>query len=1332
MTYQLNSLGPAAFQNLVNALAMKVLGSGTSTFGPGSDGGRDGYFEGEAPYPSEIEHWTGTWYIQSKYHAPNLSSSPQKWLISQVTEEIKLFEKDDSTRRWPSNWIIATNIDPSGKPETGSFDVIRNLLKKSKKGKKVRLSIWGGRKILDLLAMHEDIARYYGHFLTPGQVLTELYSKLGDESATITEVIRYLVATQFREQIYTKLDQAGSSGDTRPGVHDLFIDLPFSIEGSQGERGLLSELSQAVAECHRYSLRQKYPDSWRRWLMQSVRARNVLIKGGPGQGKSTIGQYLSQIHRAKLILADDGPAVLDAIRQAADAVRTAAERDGYWPSTARIPVQIELKEYAQWFSQAPEGHSRGVLAYLSQKVSSKLGFNVPPKLIKRSMAERTWLVVFDGLDEVPHDSKDGIATEVLEFLNDLVIEVDADVFAICTSRPQGYAGQFEGIEGPVVNLQPLNSRQALDCAKPLLRYERSVEEADRSIQTLAGAMKSASVTELMTTPLQSHIMAVVVRDGGRPPERRWALFNTFYLVMKRREGLKNFQDPKISRLLQEEDRLLKAVHMRLGFVLHARAETSEGAQTKLSRAEFEQLVRGAVLDLGDHDTEGTVSSVMDATTERLVLVNTPESGEHVRFDIRQLQEFFAAEFIYDGVSPQEVAKRVECIGGDAHWREVMHFLVSALIENRRSTELAVATQVLRRLNEGDDFSQASKYYRKSARATLLASRLLQEGVVEQDQRDRQQLRPLFEPIGGIFDIEGVLPLASIAPPRSRSWLIQLLLDKISTANPNEYASALFLLGWMAPEESSSQKDLLLAFRQMPIGWKENVVGAWSGSVQRRGHEVISGGRFSRWVYFALVDLLQSQQFFELSATKIDEVLRVCASDVDKFGDALVAIQLPRSIATSFPSRVMSKPPGNSPVVDCGIIQASLHEVNWRTTGKPSPYAEISVRTTFPRSQAFFRLLLAFVWFAEERTEESWEALLDQIRRAGTQRLRALPSSILALVPMCSAFSRDPFSFKHLEGLSLSDYEATRVKWNDSRSFLPWSDLHLFRDGKKRDTGWDQFVESFPRIATRIAFSPEEFETFKLERISTEFPSEVATLLRECPEIAARHVLQWGSLESRDRTLLDELILRFNSMPVDVEDYDTVSVTPFKVALGSQNALLAAIGPALVQWHVSGGFQHRYAVQGGAARQGVLHVVDRFGLSMESLRQVAQDSDAPRPIRAGALAIFWMSAGEQAQTDEARPSLNALAEWQLYCAVQTEANEHWLASALISGVLKTKNVADAAALTVASHLLERCSSGRGPYGQLVSLIRTWQEASTAPVHARQVLQQWLSYRFAPES
>ena len=49
-SYDLSKLDKVSFEHLANSLALRVLGSGHTGFGPGSDGGRDGFFEGEAPY----------------------------------------------------------------------------------------------------------------------------------------------------------------------------------------------------------------------------------------------------------------------------------------------------------------------------------------------------------------------------------------------------------------------------------------------------------------------------------------------------------------------------------------------------------------------------------------------------------------------------------------------------------------------------------------------------------------------------------------------------------------------------------------------------------------------------------------------------------------------------------------------------------------------------------------------------------------------------------------------------------------------------------------------------------------------------------------------------------------------------------------------------------------------------------------------------------------------------------------------------------------------------------------------------------------------------------
>jgi hypothetical protein len=144
-TYDLTQLDPATFEHMINALALRVLGSGHTGFGPGADGGRDGYFEGQAPYPSESTQWAGRWYIQSKFHKPHLSKDSQSWLLDQIKAELKAFKDSDAKRLWPDVWMVATNIDPSGAPMSGAFDKALRLVAKERPKLKKKFHIWGGK-----------------------------------------------------------------------------------------------------------------------------------------------------------------------------------------------------------------------------------------------------------------------------------------------------------------------------------------------------------------------------------------------------------------------------------------------------------------------------------------------------------------------------------------------------------------------------------------------------------------------------------------------------------------------------------------------------------------------------------------------------------------------------------------------------------------------------------------------------------------------------------------------------------------------------------------------------------------------------------------------------------------------------------------------------------------------------------------------------------------------------------------------------------------------------------------------------------------------------------
>jgi hypothetical protein len=199
-SYDLTKLDSNSFEHLTNLLALRVLGPGHTGFGPGPDGGRDGFFQGDAPYPSVSDRWSGRWYIQSKFHKPHLSKDPQKWLLDRIKEELETFTDPNSKRVWPDNWILSTNIEPSGTAETGAFDQALALVRQIRPELADHFHIWGGRKILDLLTLYPEAAKYYAHFLTPGNVLAEIYEQIKDGHAEIENILRFLVVKQFSDQ----------------------------------------------------------------------------------------------------------------------------------------------------------------------------------------------------------------------------------------------------------------------------------------------------------------------------------------------------------------------------------------------------------------------------------------------------------------------------------------------------------------------------------------------------------------------------------------------------------------------------------------------------------------------------------------------------------------------------------------------------------------------------------------------------------------------------------------------------------------------------------------------------------------------------------------------------------------------------------------------------------------------------------------------------------------------------------------------------------------------------------------------------------------------------
>jgi len=94
MDYRLELLDDSTFEDLVNTICQKILGTGVISFSPGKDGGRDGKFSGTAQnFPNNTNPWSGKLIIQSKWTGESSASCSDHDFEKIVNQEISKIQK---------------------------------------------------------------------------------------------------------------------------------------------------------------------------------------------------------------------------------------------------------------------------------------------------------------------------------------------------------------------------------------------------------------------------------------------------------------------------------------------------------------------------------------------------------------------------------------------------------------------------------------------------------------------------------------------------------------------------------------------------------------------------------------------------------------------------------------------------------------------------------------------------------------------------------------------------------------------------------------------------------------------------------------------------------------------------------------------------------------------------------------------------------------------------------------------------------------------------------------------------------------------------------------
>ncbi|MFD9871700.1 NACHT domain-containing protein [Streptomyces niveus] len=669
MTYLYEQLDPERFQQLAQAL-ITLEYPGTQCFPVGQrDGGRD------AVQMFADQHGNYRLFQVKFARNPFVIEDVHKWLVDTMKGEIPKIQGILKRNKGAIEYILVTNVPGTAFPDSGSIDTLNELLNADSS---VPIRAWWRDDLDRRCDGHADVKWSYPDMLRGTDLLQALAGSAGNDLlGTRLDVLRSFAAEQFDEDNEVRFKQVELSNE----ILNLFVDVPAVIpsthtEGRRKEdkRALqIREIVQQVAERDGSINDRNEPIGAARLLLHDEIARLsdlVVLEGGPGQGKSTLAQYVCQVHRMR-ILGKGEFSTLPEFHQV---------------KSARFPIKVDLREYATWLSgknpfdqeaesERPAQSSKSLESFISALISDKSGgrsFTVDDlSAVARSSS---LLVVLDGLDEVAE----------VRLRNDMVKEIasaarrmkesSAALQMLVTTRPSALA---EVSEFPSKLFQQWTLTRL---GRPLIeeyseRWAKSrrlkPKETANLRKTLAEKLDQPHMRDLARNPMQLAILLTVIHTrGGSLPDKRTALYDIYVELFLAREAEK-------SEIVKKHQEVLIDLHRYLAWVLHSEAETGR-AIGKIESNRLRQLIKDYLIS-EERDPAWT-KELFTGLAQRVVFLVGAVEGLF-EFEVQPLREYFAGRFLYETApyspvgSPRRGTKdeRFDAVARNTHWLNVTRF-----------------------------------------------------------------------------------------------------------------------------------------------------------------------------------------------------------------------------------------------------------------------------------------------------------------------------------------------------------------------------------------------------------------------------------------------------------------------------------------------------------------------------------------------------------------------------------------------------------------------------------------------------------------------------------
>ncbi|MEU8092920.1 NACHT domain-containing protein [Micromonospora chalcea] len=799
--YPLTQLGTTQFEHMTQALLAAVVGAlKVKVYGAGRDGGRE--LTTQAPFElGDGSTWGGYTVAQAKFIArTNTPDTNAAWLKRQIRSELRDWCDPKKNRRpKPDNLLFITNAVLSAVPGHG-VDAVQEVFAEFPQLDLKNTAVWHYDHVCRLLDQHPSVRHAYAGLLTTGDVLTQLHRFLTGEALDVGESMRVHAAKELVAEQWLKLGSVGNAPNERLRLGQVGVDLqatvgmpvPFKTPTNRDNK----TFNAGTVEVARYLLEMGdavlRPSLSKHGGSHSHHVRvepHLVLVGGPGQGKTTLGQLVCQAYRAALV--DD----LASLGPAAEVVTTLQQhlRAGDLPTPAmkRWPLRLELSKYADVLGGSPE---TSLLRHIATLISDRAAENITASQVKTWLQSWPWFLVLDGFDEVAAPQvREAMIDRINDFLIDAV-HADADLLIVATTRPQGYNAEFDESNYKHLFLKDLSSVQAADFASKLagVRLADDPDTQRNVIDRVKEAAEDPLTARLMRTPLQVTIMSLLLENRPRVPQDRYGLFAAYYHTIYSREMAKT---TPTARLLENHQATVDEVHEQVAIRLQVAAEGRK-ADAALPGADVEAITMRILLreQVDEREAHRLAGRIAQAAANRLVLL-VPKHLDDVGFDVRSLQEFMAARAITsDRDDDETVVQRLRVTALSSHWRNTWLLAAGRIAAGRRRLIDRVLALI-------DETPGAASYLDRYVRASAyLALDLLDDRFAAPSPRVDQLLLDK-----GIRCLE-VPPTRAVGPAAASLQRASVILGSLATAVISEAAKNALAAG--PPQQITALLTLL--------------------------------------------------------------------------------------------------------------------------------------------------------------------------------------------------------------------------------------------------------------------------------------------------------------------------------------------------------------------------------------------------------------------------------------------------------------------------------------------------------------------------------------------